>query len=81
VSVDKLSPIALTSFSMSQQEFRLRATGDPGVSYSLEASTDFETWIPLGNIESLGDSFELVDTNAAAFPFRFYRVVAEPEGR
>ena len=78
VIVGKLSPIALTSFSVNQQEFRLRAAGDPGISYSLQASTNFVSWISLGNIESAGASFELVDTNAAAFPFRFYRVVAEP---
>ena len=78
VIVNKLSPIALTSFSVTQQEFRLRATGDPGISYSLQASTNFVSWISLSNLESPGASFELVDTNAAAFPFRFYRVVAEP---
>ena len=78
VIVGKLSPIALTSFSVNQQEFRLRATGTPGISYSLQASTNFDSWIALGNIESAGASFELVDTNAASFPFRYYRVVAEP---
>jgi len=79
VIVAQLSPIALTSLSVTpEHEFRLRATGDPGISYSLQASTNFVSWISLSNIEAPGASFELLDTNAAAFPFRFYRVVAEP---
>jgi hypothetical protein len=72
----KLAPITLTPLGMIDQQFHLRATGDPGISYSLLASTNFVSWISLSTVESPGAVFELVDTNASAFPFRFYRVVA-----
>ncbi|PYJ81846.1 MAG: hypothetical protein DME22_20215 [Verrucomicrobia bacterium] len=78
VIVPRLSPITLASLSLTNQQFRLGVSADSGISYSLQASTNLESWISLTTVNAADADFELVDTNAAAFPYRFYRVVVGP---
>ena len=78
VIVTGLSPITLASLSLTNQQFRLGVSADSGISYSLQASTNLESWISLTTVNAADADFELVDTNAAAFPYRFYRVVIGP---
>ena len=74
----RLSPITLASLSLTNQQFRLRVSADPGISYSLQASTNLESWVSLTTVSAADADFELVDTNTAAFSYRFYRVVLGP---
>ena len=78
VIVPRLSPITLASLSLTNQQFHLGVSADSGISYSLQASTNLESWISLTTVSAADPDFELVDTNAAAFPYRFYRVVVGP---
>ena len=78
VIVTGLSPITLASLSLTNQQFRLGVSADSGITYSLQASTNLESWISLTTVNAADADFELVDTNAAAFPYRFYRVVVGP---
>ena len=78
VIVPRLSPITLASLSLTNRQFRLGVSADSGISYSLQASTNLESWVSLTTVSAADADFELVDTNAAAFPYRFYRVVVGP---
>jgi hypothetical protein len=75
IVVGKLAPIALTSVSLENGKVHLRVTGDPGILYSLEISTDLMSWDSLSNLEAQSAAFEMFDSNAVAHPYRFYRVV------
>jgi hypothetical protein len=58
----------------SDGSIQLQFFGNPGQSYSLQATTDFLNWTSLGS--SLADTnglFEFLDSNAPLFPNRFYR--------
>jgi len=51
----------------------LQTQGSPGESFDIEASTDLQSWLDLGNV--LADTNGLMqfdDTNATNFPSRFY---------
>jgi len=71
-------PIAFTSFSITNQEFHLRVTAEPGTTYSLQASSDLRSWSTLTSLTATGADVEFVDGNAASFTYRFFRVVAGP---
>lgn len=47
-----------------------------GRNYLIEASTNLSTWTPLLTNLGAGSSFPFFDSNAAAYPRRFYRVGA-----
>ncbi len=78
VVVGKLMPVKLTSATFDGGEIHLRATGDAGITYWLQASTDLESWVSLNRVTAPGNEFEFVDAEANAFPFRFYRVTTAP---
>ena len=69
----------LISARMENQEFHVRVRAVPGVVYLLEASTDFVSWTSLTSENVTSAEFELVDSNAANYPHRFYRVVAQQQ--
>jgi len=71
--------IELTSAVFENQEFHVRVRAVPGVVYLLEASTDFVSWTSLTSESVTNAEFELVDSNAANYPHRFYRVVAQQQ--
>jgi mono/diheme cytochrome c family protein len=71
--------ITIDSASFVGNSFHLTASGDPGVVYTLETSTNLTSWMPITTAVSAPDGkVELTDTNAAAFTFRFYRVALGP---
>jgi len=78
VAVGKLTPVKLTSATFDGGEIHLRTTGDPGITYWLQASTDLESWVSLNRVTAPSNEFEFVDAEANAFPFRFYRVTTAP---
>ena len=51
----------------------LTVRGGIGFVYSLEASQDLVTWLPLHTNLAAGLKLEFQDTDAPKFPQRFYR--------
>jgi len=66
-----LEPITLEG-QWTSGGFNLSGLGISGYNFILEATTNFATWQPLQTNPS---PFTFIDTNAAAFPLRFYRAV------
>jgi len=46
---------------------------EPGTRYLIQATTNFVNWVNLTNTTALGNFMDLVDSDAASYPFRFYR--------
>jgi len=58
--------------------FQMTMSGVAGDTYVLQATTNFSTWISLEtNVPGMG-TFNWIDTNAANYPLRFYRVIQQP---
>jgi hypothetical protein len=58
--------------------FTISFFGIPGDTYSVEASTDLKSWVPVFGV--VGDASGIVilgDNNAGNFPYRFYRATAK----
>ena len=55
--------------------FQVKVWGEPGVTYSLEATTDFHAWTPVaqGTASVTDGAVVLGDTDARNHPRRFYR--------
>ncbi len=57
------------------QHARLTGTGDPGVAYQIQSSTNLTQWADLGTVTAGEDgAYEFDDANAAALGTCFYRV-------
>ena len=55
-------------------QFILTVTGPAGHTYQIMATPDFKVWTVIGTATvGTGGSLDFTDTNAAAFPKRFYR--------
>ena len=50
----------------------------PGRTNVVQASTDLTIWLPISTNVSTGTTFATVDTNAASFSQRFYRLLQLP---
>ena len=59
--------------SIANGQFSFSVTGASGSQYVVQASTDMANWVTL---ETNTSPFTVVDTNAGAFPKRFYRAVS-----
>ncbi len=59
--------------------FQVKVWGEPGVTYSLEATSDFQTWTPVaqGTASGTDSSVVLRDTDARNHPHRFYRATSK----
>ena len=53
-------------------------SGPEGVSFSVEASTDLQEWIPVLNSIFTSDPMDFVDEGSQEETMRFYRLVAQP---
>lgn len=62
----------LTSGQLAAGGFALWVDGVPGSIYEIAASTNLADWVPIATSLS---PFAFVDTNSAAFAWRFYRAV------
>jgi hypothetical protein len=51
----------------------LRLASQPGLTYTIDASSDLSLWIPIHTQEAAGSTIEHTDTNAATHLHRFYR--------
>jgi hypothetical protein len=54
-------------------ELPVRCT--PAQGYSVQATSDWASWDDLGSVTATEETFRFIDTQAAAFPHRFYRVL------
>jgi hypothetical protein len=66
-----------TAAVATNQRFQVNFVGVPGSNYVLQATTNFATWVPLSTNTLTTNPFILFDTNAAGFPYRFYRVLQQ----
>jgi hypothetical protein len=59
---------------MPDGSFRWTLLGEAGRNYTVQSSTNFTIWSDLQTVALGGSSVQITDTNASAFPRRFYRV-------
>jgi hypothetical protein len=72
----KYSPVSLKR--QANGDFILQASGSPGESFDVQASTNLETWEDLGDIVvDTNGLAEFDDTNAPLFPYRFYYTIPQ----
>ncbi len=55
--------------------FHLRLITDPGRTYTLQATEDFQSWLTLATSNALGSSVLFIDTEGEGAPHRFYRAM------
>jgi uncharacterized repeat protein (TIGR03806 family) len=72
-----VQPLYFASEGFTNHAFAFEFAGAAGSNYVLEATTDFKTWAPLATNVASSSVFTLMDTNAASFPMRFYRVIQQ----
>jgi uncharacterized repeat protein (TIGR03806 family) len=78
-SLGGAAPITLVAAGFSGTDFRVTVTGEVGIAYTLESSTNATSWIAITPaVTAPNATFDLVDTNASGFPYRFYRVSTGP---
>ncbi|MGD0251473.1 MAG: beta-galactosidase GalA [Verrucomicrobiota bacterium] len=76
VMVNPLTLPSLSSPAWSNGQFSVQVTnGLAGPDYEVQATTNLSDWSPVWLTNS---SFEWWDTNAGAYPMRFYRLVVGP---
>jgi hypothetical protein len=70
-------PFFTTEAFTSGGMFQLGLSGAAGNRYVLQASTNLVDWTPIATNMATTNLFTLMDSNAAAFPSRFYRVLQQ----
>ena len=74
VTPGSLTPLGFTA----QRAFRLRLTGQPAMHFTLQASSNLLSWIPLVTNTSAGGTFDYTDSKSTNAPRRFYRALMLP---
>jgi hypothetical protein len=70
-----IQPLDFTSAGFgANQQFQMGFAGLAGSNYVLQATTNFATWTPISTNIALTNIFNLVDSSATNYPYRFYRV-------
>jgi hypothetical protein len=70
------SPLRLARPSWVGAAFDFQLIGSAGSNYVIQTSTDLTTWVPLLTNSASNGFLNFADTNAPAFPSRFYRAIA-----
>jgi pectin methylesterase-like acyl-CoA thioesterase len=80
VIVNPLTAPATSAPTYAGGQFSVSVSGQSGPDYELQASTNLVggTWVDVAATNSPASPFTLTDTNAAAQPVQFYRVVTGP---
>lgn len=66
----------LSGVVVTNAELQFTLTGDPGMSYVIQGSTNLTTWTPLStNTAAVNGTIKFTDSNAPGFNQRFYRAV------
>jgi uncharacterized repeat protein (TIGR03806 family) len=71
-------PIYFSSASYLAGQFDMQLSGLAGKSYVLEATTNLTTWVSLSTNVAPANIFNLLDSAASNYPYRFYRVIELP---
>jgi hypothetical protein len=58
-------------------QVKITVAGVAGVSYLVEATSDFVTWETVGAVTSMTETSQITDTEASQHESRFYRVMAK----
>jgi uncharacterized repeat protein (TIGR03806 family) len=64
--------------ALANNTFQLSLAGSLGSSYVLQASTNLTDWVNVSTNTPTTSVFNLMDTNTANYPYRFYRVIQLP---
>ena len=75
LTVKPLARLTVRS-GLNNEGFELVVTGAVGRSYRIQASTDLKTWTDLFNFSNSEQTTLFLDSNAASFSRRFYRVAS-----
>jgi uncharacterized membrane protein len=78
ILVNPLAPTTLRVVSVSNGLVTLSVAGAAGPDYSMQASTNLAGWATLFTTNSPMPPFTWKDTNAANFPWRYYRALLGP---
>ena len=70
--------ISFTQAYLSNGVFTVQMLGGTNVTYVLQGSTDFISWVPVITNVPTSTPFLLVDPRSGSFPYRFYRAVQQP---
>ena len=76
--VTTIAPPSVHTVAYANGVFTLHVTGQPGVPYVIEVSTDLNTWTAVSTNTSVTGTFQFSDLNAGSYPFRFYRARVGP---
>jgi pectate lyase len=78
VTVNPLTQPNATASIGAGGQLHLTVAGQVGPDYAVQASTNLTGWQTIFTTNSPPTPFDWIDTNTAAFPVRFYRVVPGP---
>jgi len=66
----------LTSAVVTNGQFQMVLTGEPGLTYVVQASTNLASWVSVGtNTAAANGTFKFADPNVPNFSRRFYRAI------
>jgi hypothetical protein len=72
-------PPVLEDLGLTEQgTYNFLVHGEIGVNYSVDVSSDFQTWTTIGTYPDTDGTFLFEDTTSTNYPTGFYRIVAEP---
>jgi hypothetical protein len=78
VTVNQPAAPQLNGASITNGQFAMWLSGDAGPDYVIQTSTNLASWSNLVTLTPAAMPCWWTDTNAAAFPSLFYRVVLGP---
>jgi hypothetical protein len=78
VTVTRPASPALTAAPITGGQFGFWINGDTGPDYTILMSTNLASWSSLATSNSPVLPYFWIDTNSAAFPYRYYRVLLGP---
>lgn len=78
VTVNPLTWPSLSSPAWGNGQFSLMFTGQLGPDYAVQATTNLIDWSTLWTTNPQSMPFNWADTNADAYPMRFYRLTVGP---
>jgi len=71
-------PPVLSGFiTLSNAQFHLTVTGEPGLAYIVQGSTNLSSWISLATNTATNGTIKYIDTAFPNFKYRFYRAVRQ----
>jgi uncharacterized repeat protein (TIGR01451 family) len=73
--VNRVTMLSSSGNALPSGQFGLNITGQPGLTYVVEASTNLVNWVPVYTNTTLDGVVSFTDTNAATAGLKFYRAV------